>query len=654
MEFKEEILKNVHDFEEDLLKKINTKMIELNTDYKKFHKNLNNLAENNKQLITSLITKNVNAEKISSLEKFRNKVDSILITHEIRINNNIEQINSIKAKYDKAIMENLMVPGYVGPSCQFKNIGEFIIYNISEVAKIKSEKDLMKNSFRDLKVKTDSSMRTVLNLNDSLVRRSNDYTDSKISEFKKLIYEKIDYMNTKEKEIKGIFAKFGKDRENFEKERKNFGNELKEEILSEIDIKINEAKKNQEEIIFKAVNENNNFLENYVKQIFDSKIKVIQDDILDIQDKIKNLNIEKEISNNKIIQELQNKINEKEKNQLPIMPSLSQKGVTFLKSNSNNYEEKKINNNESIDNSKQNKTYSNNSIIKELNENYKQTKTLSNFSKKNKPIIKDLHLKNDKVISEPILLSNKISQKNEINNILNELEKNYKEIHKTNYIDTKSEDNIPIIYNNDKESSDINIKNRNSKILIFKYDQKSHNSKLISKSKINSKEPTNNDEFMKNFVNIKTLKNENFNNKDSDLIDCAAGEEKSLRNIIDNLQTPKILEDKILSIREIKMKHSRSNHLNNKKFEFKFKTLENLKKNSKNWKSDRNIKSNKDRRSGFNFVKLKLLSENNLINGAAVIASKKMMNKHITKIDYPNSFESLYNVQIKKKNPVNN
>ena len=43
---------------------------------------------------------------------------------------------------------------------------------------------------------------------------------------------------------------------------------------------------------------------------------------------------------------------------------------------------KKINRNESLDNSKQNKTHSNNSIIKELNENYKQTKTLSNFSKK--------------------------------------------------------------------------------------------------------------------------------------------------------------------------------------------------------------------------------------------------------------------------------
>ena len=649
MEFKEEILKNVHDFEEDLLKKINTKMIELNTDYKKFHKNLNNLAENNKQLITSLITKNVNAEKISSLEKFRNKVDSILITHEIRINNNIGEISSIKAKYDKAIMENLMVPGYVGPSCQFKNIGEFIIYNISEVAKIKSEKDLIKNSFRDLKIKTDSSMRTALSVNESLIRRSNDYTDSRISEFKKLIYEKIDYMNTKEKEIKGVFADFEKDRENFEKERKNFGNELKDEILSEIDTKINEAKKNQEEIIFKAVNENNNFLENYVKQIFDNKIKIIQDDILDIQEKIKNLNYEKDILYNKIIQQIQYKIDEKIK--FPMMPSLSQKAVPFLKTNSNNYEEKKINKNESIDNYKQNKTYSNINGSKELNENYKRTKTLSNFNKKNRPIIKDINLKNDKIISEPVLLSSKINQKNEINNILNELEKNYKEMHKTNYLDTKSED---IINNNEKESSDINLRHRNSKILIFNYDQKTHNSKLISKSKINIKKPLNNDEFMKNFVNIKTLKNENNNNKDSDILDYATGEEKSIRNIIDNLQTPKLLEKKILTMGEIKMRHSRSNHLNNKKIGIKFKTLENLKKNSNNSKSERNIKSNKDRRTVFNFVKLQLLSENNLTNGAAVIASKKMMNKHITKIDYPNSFESLYNVQIKNKNPINN
>ena len=213
VEFKEEILKNIRDFEENLIKKINTKIIELNSDYKKFQENLNNLSENNKQIINSLISKNVNLEKISSLEQFKNKVDSILITHEIRINNNIEEISAIKEKYDKALIENLLVPGYVGPSCQFRNIGEFIVHDINQVSKIKSEKDIIKNSFKDLRIKTDSSIKTVLSLNESLLRRCNDYADNRVSELKKLLYDKIEYMNIKEKEIKEMINKFNEEQE---------------------------------------------------------------------------------------------------------------------------------------------------------------------------------------------------------------------------------------------------------------------------------------------------------------------------------------------------------------------------------------------------------------------------------------------------------
>ena len=338
--FKEEILKNIHDFEEDLIKKVNTKMKELNSDYKKFHQNINDLSENNKKLINSLINENFNLEKITSLEQFRNKADSILITHEIRINNNIEEISSIKTKYDKALIENLLVPGFVGPSCQFKNIGEFIIYYISEVSKIKSEKDMMRNSFKELRIKTDSSMRTVLNMNESLVRRCNDYTDSRFSDFKKLVNEKIDYVNTKEKEIKEIINIFKEEQKIFENNKNNFGNELKEEILSSLDVKMNEIKKNQEETIYKAINQNNNFIENYVNQILENKFKIVENNILDIQNKLKEL---KDISNEKNFYMNNINISKKEnlnnKNNLPRVSYLSQKNLTIFKSE--NKEEKK-------------------------------------------------------------------------------------------------------------------------------------------------------------------------------------------------------------------------------------------------------------------------------------------------------------------------
>ena len=668
LHFKEEILKNVHDFEEDLLKKINTKMNELNSDYKKFHQNLKNLSENNKKLIDSLTSKNLDFEKIASLEQFRNKVDSILITHEIRINNNIVEISSIKEKYDRALIENLLVPGYVGPSCQFKNIGEFIIYNLSEVSKIKSEKDMMRNSFKDLRIKTDSSMRAVLNMNESLARRCNDYADNRISELKKLVYEKIDFMNTKEREIRDMINNFQEEQKIFENNKNNFKNEIKDEVLSSVDIRINESKKSQEEVIYNAVNQNNNFLEKYVNQIFETKIKAIEDNILDIKNNLQSITNEKKYFINKKHSQ-NNYIND-----FPLVSSLSQKAI--IKYKSENKEEKKINKNESNDDIKQNITYSN--VNKnEVNDYYKQTKTYSNYiindnsNKINDKKTKDIKINNKKnsIISEPTLISNKLNQKTILNINFIEKPKIVNETNKNNNIE-KSIPSIPKI-SKEKESSEILLKNKNSKILIFNYDQKNHNSKSTN-SKLNLRKGSDNrNEFMKNFVNIKTLKN----NKDSDMIESELKEEeKTFRNILDSLQTPKILEKRILSNNELKINHSKSNNQNNKinlksilnhsgtdinnyilkynkkyplqKNDFQYKTVENWNKNLKNWKSERNIKLNKDKGNALNLVKLELKSDNNMINGATILANKKTMNKHITKIEYPNSFEKLYNVQV--------
>jgi hypothetical protein len=689
--FKEEILKNIRIFQEDLIKKINSKMIELNTDYKKFHQNLSQLSENNKKLIESIITKNVNFEKISSLENFRNKVDSILITHEIRINNNIEEISSIKTKYDKALIDNLLVPGYVGPSCQFKNIGEYIIHNINEISKIKSDKEVIRNSFRDLRIKTDSSMRAILNLSESSVRRCNDYTDNRISDLKKLVYEKIDFMNTKEREIKLMIKNFEEEQEKFKQNKVDFGNELKDNILSDIDIRINQIiNKDQEEIKNKILNQNNN-LEKYIEEIFENKMKSINENITEIHNKINQIYTKKENDSSLIKNILNNNEIIKMMPKFPLISSFSQRALPIFKSEKNvEKTAEKINNkNENNENYKQNITYSsfnnnNNNIDNNkelLNDNYKPNKTQINnvltnnnninndinsinSRKKSVPDINEIYEKKKNINIENQLLSNKINQKNLLKYNFKEFENKYSEIQKNNNgAVEKSIESAPIIYK-EKASSDLVLKHKNSKILIFNYEQKNHNTKSIPKTRLSIKSPKINDEFMKNFTNIKTLKVDKINRINID-INCdvpgspGPGEEKTSRNIIDDLKNPKILEKRILSNEEI-IKNNDKHHNFNNKINFSpqnknsdFKTKENWKNSQKKMKTEKNINlKNKDGLGELNLIKLELNPANNLTNGAKVLANKKIMNNHITKLDYPNSFSSLYNLQIINKNPI--
>ena len=78
------------------MKNIDLKLVEIIKKNKKLEDSLKYITESNKKLIENVTNKDVSLEKIKELEKFKNKVDSMLITHEIRINNNIEEIGSIR------------------------------------------------------------------------------------------------------------------------------------------------------------------------------------------------------------------------------------------------------------------------------------------------------------------------------------------------------------------------------------------------------------------------------------------------------------------------------------------------------------------------------------------------------------------------------
>jgi len=603
LNFKDQVLKDIRQFEERVSKTVDSKLRDLNLNFKRSQEQLNNLTEKNGKIFNSIINTNMQIDKISMLEQFKNKVDSILITHEIRINNSLNDINALRTKYDKALLDNLLVPGFIGPSCQFKNLGEYINYNISEVSKVKSEKEMIKSSFKDLKIKTDTSIKTILNLNEAAVRRCNDYTDNRIAEFKELINEKINKISEKEQKIIELMNSFEKEQEEKDKKRDISENEFKEEIISVINNKINDLKKTQEETIYKAMNQNNEFLENYINQIFGNKEKKMKSEILELKIKINNIKIQ----NDSLIKKLKEK---KNNSNLPLCSSLSQDYIDF--------------------NSK-------NTQIKNDNEDNKQNQTIVINGARHRA-------------SQPKIIPYKIYQKSLLrNNDIVEQNSSVPDIKKTIYKENSNFSEKILISDNNRTND-----------LIFDYEQKNYTS---PKPKIGSP----NSEVPKHILNMKAFKitKSNYNKETDELF--GFGEDRTFKNILERLKTPNLLEKKILSNVELKLSQDKSHH-NNKinlkdinksrtdidlmakyKSNQKINILDSWKKNSKNWKSERHININ--RRIGCNFVKLELNPENNFSNGATIIANRKIMNRHITKMDIP-SFAKLYNVQINDKNQI--
>ena len=298
--FKNEVYSNLREIETKLDAKININQSKLIDDIEAQSVKMNNLINNNKEILLSILSQKLKVEKIAELESFKNKMDGMMITHEVRIKNNIEEISRIKLKYDKIVSENLYVAGFIGNSCQFRNLSEYLSYNISEVSKLKLEKEQLKKDIKDLKSKFEGLMKNMITLNDKSVQLCNKYTDNKKGEFEKLIENYVNEMNQKNVDNKVMICQFS---ENAQKTEKKFQEEfnklleMKNEFINIIEEKFNDIRKFHDELNRKVIDTNLDIC------IHKKKIENINERIKDLHQNTKDISFQMRnyyCANNKI------------------------------------------------------------------------------------------------------------------------------------------------------------------------------------------------------------------------------------------------------------------------------------------------------------------------------------------------------------------
>ena len=163
---------------------------------------INIMLQKTDQMFLAITDQQLKIDKITELETFKNRMNDKVISQEIRIKALAKDLEDIQFKYDREILQNLTLPGYVGISCRFKTLSEYLLFNIDDVSKIKMEKELMKKDVKELKAKLDSMMKNVLNVVENSVKRSNIYTDEKKKDFEDLLNSKYKEFNDKIMEMK--------------------------------------------------------------------------------------------------------------------------------------------------------------------------------------------------------------------------------------------------------------------------------------------------------------------------------------------------------------------------------------------------------------------------------------------------------------------
>ena len=485
MELKNEFLKEIREIETKLDKKLEKQSLILDNRNKEQEEKINLNIQKNEQLYDQMIKEKVNIDKISELFTSSKKLNDMLISHEIRINNLLSENTKLNKSYNRILTDNLTVPGYIGASCQYKNLSEYIQNNINEMSKLKSQRENAKRTSEDIKSKLDNFMKNMLNLVDNTVTRCNQYSDNKYIYIENMLNNKLVEFSEKNMELRTqIFTNFSQttNKVEFFEKKLNEINDLKESITSDIQKKFDEIKdeyeenknnliKNIDEII-KYKNSLNDLIDkkfdylmkkqkntnNSYRNDFNLKLKKTENitnvkTFYEANKRQEVINTFKRISTNN---SLSNKINEElTKNKIIKRNAVLNTEITN-KASLDYKEEKESNkkNNLSGDessNESNNVNATNNNILKEENKNIKEDKKIVSF-------IPQMQSETKNIVENNQLKDNE-NQNN--NNNYNNSKKNNNQNNTIISNDNKNEGNIKI-NNNDNKQKDIDIKYYNT------------------------------------------------------------------------------------------------------------------------------------------------------------------------------------------------
>ena len=218
------------ELKEEILKEIEGKLEEFQIKNNSIIAESNKIIEENKRIFECFLQQKYQLDKLESLEKVVNKCNDSLVSHEIRISNNKNELGVIKTKYDKIVLDNLYIQGFIGPSCQYKNLASYIKNSVSEFSKMKIENENVKRETKDFKIKLETATKNVTNLIDGGVLRCNNYTDNRINDFHMILENKIKEIGEKNMDLRMKNIQF---QSKLEQQLKDLKNEFEEKMLKQ-------------------------------------------------------------------------------------------------------------------------------------------------------------------------------------------------------------------------------------------------------------------------------------------------------------------------------------------------------------------------------------------------------------------------------------
>ena len=244
-----EFLVTIKQVQKELTKKFDEQNKIFTSSMNDINEKINEFPKINSSLTEATANISIILDKLDDIESFKKKAETQLITHDIRLNNTIKDLGDSKFKYDKIFIDNLTLPGFIGPQSQFKTLSDYIYNNIQIVTNLSTLKDQMKDDLDYLKSKYENMSNDITILVGTIIDRCNNYSDNK----DKILEDELKCeIKSNSEKIVEIRMQNAKDAIIFEKKNKELKDELDNNLLSiksEIYDKNKELKENWDNIL---------------------------------------------------------------------------------------------------------------------------------------------------------------------------------------------------------------------------------------------------------------------------------------------------------------------------------------------------------------------------------------------------------------------
>ena len=188
--FKDNILSLLKERDKIYIDKLNeykSKAEKIKTDFDSVNKLTNSKFSN---IIGIQAKMNSRIDQLDNYESFVTKTNEKLTSHEIRLNNIREDFSKATQKYDKIYLDNMELPGYIGPCAKYKNCQIFFLEVIKDLATLNKYRE---KNIIDLKMYKDK-LETIINSINAILDNNNESQIKYINDAKEKILKDCNNM----------------------------------------------------------------------------------------------------------------------------------------------------------------------------------------------------------------------------------------------------------------------------------------------------------------------------------------------------------------------------------------------------------------------------------------------------------------------------